>query len=131
MCAMRSTRRTFILAVVAVFFLSFVEGRRRPGSRTVLSRALRERQQACAKILGSRNTGTTKSVTGVDNNAANVPSCAFNEELLEDCMVQCISPLCRDKIYASDPLEEGEFDNTRMAAFNRCVLDELRLERRK
>jgi len=50
----------------------------------------------------------------------------------------CISPGCHDKIYGSNPLEEGEIDLIRLAQFELCAKKDLkesarmeRIEKRK
>ncbi|QDZ20670.1 hypothetical protein HOP50_04g31920 [Chloropicon primus] len=39
----------------------------------------------------------------------------------ENCVLLCVSPECYEKIYGSDPLEEGELDTTRGRLFRTCV----------
>ncbi len=46
----------------------------------------------------------------------------------EDCTInkcgaifQCISSVCFDAVYASDPLEDGEIDSKRERIFSKCV----------
>ena len=54
------------------------------------------------------------------------------------CITACISPGCHDKIYGSNPLEEGEIDLIRLAQFELCAKRDLkerarieRIEKRK
>lgn len=38
-----------------------------------------------------------------------------------NCVFQCISSVCFDAVYASDPLEDGEIDSNRERIFSKCV----------
>lgn len=49
----------------------------------------------------------------------------------DDALLQCISPECRDLVYADDPLEEGEFDRERRARFEACVRENAREKQRR
>lgn len=124
----RTIRLSKLLSfLVAVLLLTTVTGRRRPGSRAVLSRALRERQQECTRQLTKTADSSISALVNKINPSA--PICIFEDGLLEDCMLQCLSLSCREQVYGDDPLEEGEIDNVRAAAFNRCLMEELRMER--
>ncbi|XP_051146150.1 uncharacterized protein LOC127261789 [Andrographis paniculata] len=39
----------------------------------------------------------------------------------ENCALQCLSPVCYELIYESDPLEEGEKDYTRNSEYKYCM----------
>ncbi|KAG9452885.1 hypothetical protein H6P81_005789 [Aristolochia fimbriata] len=39
----------------------------------------------------------------------------------ENCALRCLSPVCYDLIYGSDPLEEGEKDYIRSQEFKYCM----------
>ncbi|XP_073040777.1 uncharacterized protein [Primulina eburnea] len=39
----------------------------------------------------------------------------------ENCALQCLSPVCYELIYESDPLEEGEKDHTRSSEYKYCM----------
>ena len=46
------------------------------------------------------------------------------------CVSNCISTACHQDIYGKNLLEDGEIDVVRGRAFQRCVKDELRTQRR-
>lgn len=48
-----------------------------------------------------------------------------------DCVNQCVSPACYNKVYADMPLEHGEIDVPRALVFDMCVQEELRVLRRQ
>ncbi|KZV56243.1 hypothetical protein F511_13160 [Dorcoceras hygrometricum] len=39
----------------------------------------------------------------------------------ENCALRCLSPVCYELIYESDPLEEGEKDYTRSTEYKYCM----------
>ncbi|XP_047954137.1 uncharacterized protein LOC125200542 [Salvia hispanica] len=39
----------------------------------------------------------------------------------ENCALRCLSPICYELIYESDPLEEGEKDFTRSSEYKYCM----------
>ncbi|XP_022896500.1 uncharacterized protein LOC111410418 [Olea europaea var. sylvestris] len=39
----------------------------------------------------------------------------------ENCALQCLSPVCYELIYKSDPLEEGEKDYVRSSEYKYCM----------
>nr|GMC80115.1 Protein OS-9 like [Ipomoea batatas] len=39
----------------------------------------------------------------------------------ENCALQCLSPVCYELIYESDPLEEGEKDTVRSQEYKYCM----------
>ncbi|KAH6789653.1 hypothetical protein C2S51_004659 [Perilla frutescens var. frutescens] len=39
----------------------------------------------------------------------------------ENCALRCLSPICYELIYESDPLEEGEKDFTRNSEYKYCM----------
>ena len=41
-----------------------------------------------------------------------------------NCVNRCLSPVCYEKIYASEPLEDGEIDRKRERKFTDCVRQE-------
>lgn len=47
-------------------------------------------------------------------------------DLSENCVNECTSPKCFQEIYASDPLEDGEFDNVRGRLWTNCLRREIR-----
>ncbi len=46
---------------------------------------------------------------------------AFPPEENMNCVFQCISSVCFDAVYGSDPLEDGEIDSNRERIFSKCV----------
>lgn len=44
----------------------------------------------------------------------------------ENCINKCVSETCYNEIYASNPLEDGEFDNARHRLFVNCLRREAR-----
>jgi len=46
-----------------------------------------------------------------------------------NCVNNCTSPMCYDKTYAAEPLEDGEVDHTRSRAFVACLRDESKAEK--
>ncbi|CAE8618839.1 unnamed protein product [Polarella glacialis] len=45
----------------------------------------------------------------------------FHNDENEDCISQCVSQVCYDEVYASEPLELGEVDRAKGIRFNTCV----------
>ncbi|GMH32294.1 hypothetical protein BSKO_00128 [Bryopsis sp. KO-2023] len=45
---------------------------------------------------------------------------------IENCVLRCVSEHCYQKIYAHEPLEDGEVDLSREAAFKLCGREELK-----
>ena len=43
------------------------------------------------------------------------------EDEAGNCVHECVSPLCFDKIYGAEPLEPGEVDHVRARQFNACT----------
>ncbi|MCD7473190.1 hypothetical protein HAX54_014845 [Datura stramonium] len=39
----------------------------------------------------------------------------------ENCALQCLSPVCYERVYQSDPLEEGEKDTVRSQEYKYCM----------
>ena len=54
-----------------------------------------------------------------------IPEEAYN------CVNKCVSSDCYNEIYADNPLEDGEIDNTRSRAFTACVRNQIRVEKYK
>eukprot|EP01138_Halocafeteria_seosinensis_P010923 gb/GECG01011156.1/.p1 GENE.gb/GECG01011156.1/~~gb/GECG01011156.1/.p1 ORF type:complete len:154 (+),score=10.79 gb/GECG01011156.1/:1-462(+) len=53
-------------------------------------------------------------------------SCSHIHPLENDnCVNECISKVCYDKVYGDNPLEPGEIDSGRRAAFVRCAKKDL------
>ena len=53
-------------------------------------------------------------------------------EIVEEsynCVNKCLSPACYNDIYAEEPLEDGEVDNTRSKIFTNCVRKETKTNR--
>ncbi|CEM17383.1 unnamed protein product [Vitrella brassicaformis CCMP3155] len=54
-------------------------------------------------------------------------SCSRNEcghlpiEENDGCVDKCVSPICYNEVYVSDPLERGEIDRRRRNEFNGCL----------
>ncbi|KAI3448981.1 hypothetical protein Pfo_005646 [Paulownia fortunei] len=47
--------------------------------------------------------------------------CKFSTIARENCALQCLSPVCYELIYESDPLEEGEKDYRRSSEYKYCM----------
>ncbi|KAG6420252.1 hypothetical protein SASPL_116774 [Salvia splendens] len=47
--------------------------------------------------------------------------CTSSTIAKENCALQCLSPICYELIYESDPLEEGEKDITRSSEYKYCM----------
>ncbi|KAL8495836.1 hypothetical protein ACS0TY_019809 [Phlomoides rotata] len=47
--------------------------------------------------------------------------CKSSSIARENCALQCLSPVCYELIYESDPLEEGEKDFTRSSEYKYCM----------
>jgi len=43
-----------------------------------------------------------------------------------NCAAKCLSPMCFAKIYAGNPLEDGEVDENRKTKFYSCAVNEFR-----
>ena len=48
-----------------------------------------------------------------------------------NCIFQCSSPACYEKIYAPNPLEDGEVDLDRARQFEECAEEEIKEARRR
>ncbi|XP_042029114.1 uncharacterized protein LOC121776059 [Salvia splendens] len=47
--------------------------------------------------------------------------CSSSTIAKENCALRCLSPICYELIYESDPLEEGEKDFTRSSEYKYCM----------
>ncbi|XP_011011099.1 PREDICTED: uncharacterized protein LOC105115780 isoform X2 [Populus euphratica] len=47
--------------------------------------------------------------------------CKTSMTAKENCALKCLSPICYELIYESDPLEEGEKDFTRSQEYKYCM----------
>ncbi|KAJ6360336.1 hypothetical protein OIU77_004359 [Salix suchowensis] len=47
--------------------------------------------------------------------------CKTSMTAKENCALKCLSPICYELIYESDPLEEGEKDLTRSQEYKYCM----------
>ncbi|GMN48548.1 hypothetical protein TIFTF001_017724 [Ficus carica] len=52
--------------------------------------------------------------------------CKSSTTAKENCALRCLSPICYEIIYESDPLEEGEKDLVRGQEFKYCLHKERR-----
>ncbi|XP_050222990.1 uncharacterized protein LOC126673067 isoform X2 [Mercurialis annua] len=52
--------------------------------------------------------------------------CKLSMTAKENCALRCLSPVCYEHIYESDPLEEGEKDHTRSQEYKYCMYNEIR-----
>ena len=43
-----------------------------------------------------------------------------------NCISKCLSPICFDKYYSAQPLEDGEVDEGRKLKFSNCVTIQFR-----
>ncbi len=59
----------------------------------------------------------------------NVCNQKVREEAI-NCINQCTSHTCYDKIYASNPLEDGEIDYDRNRKFTACLREQVNEEKR-
>ncbi|KAL9264286.1 hypothetical protein AKJ16_DCAP07597 [Drosera capensis] len=48
--------------------------------------------------------------------------CKLSQIAKENCALRCLSPLCYELIYESDPLEEGERDFARGQEYKYCII---------
>jgi hypothetical protein len=48
-----------------------------------------------------------------------------------NCVNECTSKKCYEKIYSILPLEDGEIDNKRSRDFNRCLREEVQEQTRR
>jgi hypothetical protein len=46
-----------------------------------------------------------------------------------NCILFCVSPACYESVYGDMPLEDGEIDLVRDAAYETCLQKELRQKR--
>ncbi|KAK6804205.1 hypothetical protein RDI58_001989 [Solanum bulbocastanum] len=83
-------------------------------SHTVLSKSrrpisdaeIREKKLQCYADIESGLWGQKCIATAVDK---------------ENCALQCLSPVCYERVYESDPLEEGEKDTVRSQEYKYCM----------
>ncbi len=60
-----------------------------------------------------------------DQCSALIPEEAYN------CVNECVSKSCYDEIYASNPLEDGEVDSSRIRSFTNCLRKEEKVMAKK
>ena len=48
-----------------------------------------------------------------------------------NCVSVCLSPACFDKVYGTNPLEDGELDFVRARQFDECFIAETRTARKR
>lgn len=77
------------------------------------SSARRRRKRAAEKRYRKAKQDCTVNVCG-----------AIPQEENMNCIFHCISPVCFDAVYASDPLEDGEIDFNREYLFSKCAKKE-------
>lgn len=57
---------------------------------------------------------------------ASVTECEYEQYDRDNCVLRCISQPCFQSIYANDPLEDGEVDETRSRAYKKCAKEQFK-----
>mmetsp|Transcript_4464 Transcript_4464/g.8165 ORF Transcript_4464/g.8165 Transcript_4464/m.8165 type:complete len:110 (+) Transcript_4464:208-537(+) len=97
----RSLLSTFVVCVLVVALLSLTSfGKARGVSKAQFSRLMRNKKQQCAE----------------KEECLKLPDDQF-----EACLLYCLSSQCYEKVYAEEPLEEGEVDADRWDQFQKCI----------
>ncbi|XP_009777524.1 uncharacterized protein LOC107768440 [Nicotiana tabacum] len=98
-------KQKFILLLIfsALFLPSpAVLAKRRP----ISDGEIREKKLQCYADIESGLWGQKCKATTVDK---------------ENCALECLSPVCYERVYRSDPLEEGEKDTVRSQEYKYCM----------
>ncbi|KAJ8573480.1 hypothetical protein K7X08_009991 [Anisodus acutangulus] len=100
-----NNQKLILLVIFSVVLLS--------SSPTVLAKRhpisdaeIREKKLQCYADIESGLWGEKCKATAVDK---------------ENCALQCLSPVCYERVYQSDPLEEGEKDTVRSQEYKYCM----------
>ncbi|KAK6119286.1 hypothetical protein DH2020_002597 [Rehmannia glutinosa] len=100
-----SSGKTFLVIILAVFLLCSDEVLAK--SRVPISDAeIRQRKNDCYADIESGLWGQ---------------ECKSSTIAKENCALRCLSPVCYELIYESDPLEEGEKDFSRSSEYKYCM----------
>ncbi|KAG5627227.1 hypothetical protein H5410_012445 [Solanum commersonii] len=106
MASVDNNQKFVVFIIFSLLFLS--------SSRTVLAKSrrpisdeeIREKKLQCYADIEGGLWGQKCIATAVDK---------------ENCALQCLSPVCYERVYQSDPLEEGEKDTVRSQEYKYCM----------
>ncbi|KAL0464332.1 UNVERIFIED_CONTAM: hypothetical protein Slati_0320800 [Sesamum latifolium] len=105
MIASTNCRKSVLVIVWAVFLLCSDEVLAK--SRVPISEAeIRQKKNECYADIESGLWGQ---------------QCKSSIIAKENCALRCLSPVCYELIYESDPLEEGEKDYSRSSEYKYCM----------
>ncbi|KAJ8905449.1 hypothetical protein NDN08_001956 [Rhodosorus marinus] len=88
----------FVLFIVCIGISSLADARS-TSKTSPIARSLKRQQRRCEKSSACYG---------------------LHDEHLHNCILKCASEHCYELIYAKDPLEDGEVDNSRSKAFLKC-----------
>ncbi|EYU26809.1 hypothetical protein ABFS82_02G132100 [Erythranthe guttata] len=95
----------FLVVILVVFLLCSTEIQAK--SRVpITDTEIREKKNECYSDIQSGMWGE---------------QCQSSKVATENCALRCLSPICYELIYESDPLEEGEKDFTRSSEYKYCM----------
>ncbi|CAN4110505.1 unnamed protein product [Withania somnifera] len=105
MASLHNYQKFILLIVLSLLLLSSPAALAK--SRRPISEAeTREKKLQCYADIESGLWGQKCKATEVDK---------------ENCALQCLSPVCYERVYESDPLEEGEKDTVRGQEYQYCM----------
>ncbi|CAH9133688.1 unnamed protein product [Cuscuta epithymum] len=93
------------LIIVAISVL-YVNGALSKSRRPISEMEIREKKHQCYANIESGLWGER---------------CKSSMVAKENCALQCLSPVCYELVYESDPLEEGEKDIVRSQEYKYCM----------
>ncbi|CAH9112279.1 unnamed protein product [Cuscuta epithymum] len=93
------------LIIVAISLL-YVNGALSKSRRPISEMEIREKKHQCYANIESGLWGER---------------CKSSMVAKENCALQCLSPVCYELVYESDPLEEGEKDIVRSQEYKYCM----------
>ncbi|KAM3265957.1 hypothetical protein BC332_02988 [Capsicum chinense] len=105
MASIYNNQKIILLLIFSLVFLSspgVLAKSRRPISDAEIS----QKKLQCYADIESGMWGEKCKATAVDK---------------ENCALQCLSPVCFEHVYQSDPLEEGEKDLVRSQEYKYCM----------
>ncbi|CAN4126071.1 unnamed protein product [Withania somnifera] len=106
MASIYNNQKITILLVIFSLLLLSSPAAPAKSRRPISDAEIREKKLQCYADIESGLWGQKCKATEVDK---------------ENCALQCLSPVCYERIYQSDPLEEGEKDTVRGQEFKYCM----------
>ncbi|XP_058070319.1 uncharacterized protein LOC131219275 [Magnolia sinica] len=102
----KTLNSTLICLAIAGFLSSFAFTASAKSPRPISDNEIREKKNACYEDIESGLWGW---------------QCKSSMIAKENCALRCLSPVCYELVYESDPLEEGEKDYIRGQEYKYCM----------